>query len=202
MAESQERAQSDSISNPAQWLELHGDALFAFALIRVCRREIAEDLVQDTLLSGIKSLEKFDRRSSVRTWLISILKRKIIDHFRHQQVREKGQKHQEEKATQSEQRAESAFFQKNGSWVDGVARWTVNPSKTVENREFWLVFQKCREKLPPLLQSVFVLREIEQLSNEEVCSQLNITPSNLSVRMFRARMSLRRCLELHWFNRK
>ena len=202
MTEPKEDLDSALAADPSQWLESHGDALFAFALIRVCNREVSEDLVQDTLLAGLKSFEKFDQRSSVRTWLISILKRKIIDHFRHQQVREKGQRHQEELASQTEQQAESAFFGRNGSWVDGVAKWSINPSQIVENREFWIVFQKCREKLPPLLQSVFVLREIEQLSKEEVCSQLGITSSNLSVRLFRARMNLRSCLELNWFNRK
>ena len=188
--------------SPNDWLVEHGDALFAFAMIRVCQREIAEDLVQDTLVSAIKAWEKFDGRSAVRTWLVSILKRKIIDHFRRQQVRDKAQKEQEEQAASAEKHNHHSFFKKNGYWADGLGHWNQNPSKAVENREFWLIFQECRKKLPPLLQSVFVLREIEQLSKEEVCSQLEINPSNLSVRLFRARMNLRRCLEINWFNRE
>lgn len=193
---------AESVGSPNDWLVEHGDALFAFAMIRVCQPEVAEDLVQDTLLSAIKAFDGFDGRSAVRTWLISILKRKIIDYFRHQQVREKAQKIQEEEAAQAEQHGNSPFFKRNGYWVDGFGRWPEDPSQVVENREFWLIFQNCRQKLPPLLQSVFVLREIEQQSKEEVCSQLDISPSNLSVRLFRARMNLRRCLETNWFNRK
>ncbi|MHC4684776.1 MAG: sigma factor, partial [Planctomycetota bacterium] len=68
--------------NPERWLEDHGDYLFRYALVRLQDREIAEDMVQETLLAALRAREKFQARSSVRTWLVGILKHKVLDHFR------------------------------------------------------------------------------------------------------------------------
>ena len=69
-------------SDPEQWLDQHGDALYAFALLRVQQPAVAEDLVQDTLLAAFSGRERFGGGAQERTWLIGILKHKIIDHLR------------------------------------------------------------------------------------------------------------------------
>ena len=68
--------------NPECWLDKHGDCLFRYALVRVRKREVAEDLVQETLLAAMRGREKFGGRSSERSWLCGILKHKVSDHFR------------------------------------------------------------------------------------------------------------------------
>ncbi len=178
------------------WLEEHGDALFAFAMLRVGKRELAEDLVQDTLLVAIKSFRQFDGRSSIRTWLIGILKRKIVDQFRRNEVE---QRHlsaaKQPKDGLNAHRAEPSYRTDGGAWKH-------DPATTMESAEFWQKFEECRRKLPAKLLSAFVLREIDQASHRDVCQQLGISASNLSVRLYRARLAMRQCLERNWFRSK
>ena len=68
--------------NPLEWLENHGDVLYRMALVRVGKPDLAEDLVQETLLAAWQARDSFAGKSSESTWLVAILKRKIIDHFR------------------------------------------------------------------------------------------------------------------------
>ncbi|MHC4945232.1 MAG: RNA polymerase sigma factor, partial [Planctomycetota bacterium] len=74
---------SDSLlSDPATWVDEHGDALYRFAITRLKDPEAAEEIVQETFLAALKAKDSFKGRSSERTWLIGILKNKVIDHFR------------------------------------------------------------------------------------------------------------------------
>jgi RNA polymerase sigma factor (sigma-70 family) len=75
--------------SPAHWVDQCGDDLYRYALSRIGQPEVADDVVQDTLSAAVKGLGRFDRRSSEKTWLSSILKRKIADHFREQFREEK-----------------------------------------------------------------------------------------------------------------
>jgi RNA polymerase sigma-70 factor (ECF subfamily) len=79
------------------------------------------------------------------------------------------------------------------------AHWSANPSDALEKKEFWETFRHCLEDLPQRLRTVFSLREIDELATEEVCEALKVTPGNLGVLLYRARMGLRRCLEINWF---
>jgi RNA polymerase sigma-70 factor (ECF subfamily) len=80
-------AKSAQLDDPASWVDLYGDLLYRFALSRVKDPSIAEELVQETLLAALKSRANFQGRSTARTWLIAILKHKIVDHIR-KRVRE------------------------------------------------------------------------------------------------------------------
>jgi DNA-directed RNA polymerase specialized sigma24 family protein len=71
-----------SSANPERWVDEHGDCLYRYALVRVRGAEVAEDLVQETLLAAVRSREKFGGRSSERSWLVGILKNKIVDYYR------------------------------------------------------------------------------------------------------------------------
>ncbi len=180
---------------PLDWLDEHGDALFAFAILRVKHAELAEDLVQETLLAGIKAAPRFDGRSSVRTWLIGILKRKIVDHYRRSETEEKHLRHAVQTQQSSPQNPKSA-----SPWHADHQAWKHDPSATLQSTEFWSVFEECRSKMPPKLLSAFVLREMDRISYSLICKQLGISATNLSVRLYRARMYMRRCLELNWFH--
>ena len=191
----------ERLESPEQWLNLYGNDLYRFALIRVREKHIAEDLVQETLLSALKARGGFDGRSSARTWLISILKRKIIDHYR------KSWRTVSVNDQEKLEREASSFFKSEGRWVGvwrddlGPKAWGGNPGAELESREFLAVLRVCLAGLPQTLANVFTLRELDELSAEDICKELNITASNLWVSLHRARLRLRNCLERNWFDK-
>jgi RNA polymerase sigma-70 factor (ECF subfamily) len=185
-------------TNPERWVEEHGDPLFRYALVRVRRREVAEDLVQETLLSAIRSREKFAGQSSERSWLFGILKHKISDYFR--------TLGRETSFTDLESFADefSEKFVPEGYWVHvkGPKEWKPETDEVMHRTEFWQTMRACLDKLPKRIANVFMLREMEDVESKEICSMLSISESNLWVMLHRARMALRECLEINWFNRE
>ncbi|MBA3246495.1 MAG: sigma-70 family RNA polymerase sigma factor [Pyrinomonadaceae bacterium] len=185
--------------DPGAWVDRHGDALFRYALFRLRDAALAEDIVQETLLAALQSHHTFAGRGSERTWLVGILKHKIIDHFR-RACRERAQDQFDEAALEHEE-----LFQQSGEWIDhwdfarGPIEWHATPAALLEQNEFWGVFQNCLAGLPERIAATFTLREIDGLSSEEICEALNIKANNLWVMLHRARMHLRQCIEAKWF---
>jgi RNA polymerase sigma-70 factor (ECF subfamily) len=183
-------------TDAAKWVDEHGDYLFRFALSRLRRREVAEDLVQETFLAALEARERFAGASSERTWLVGILKRKLVDHLR--------RKNREQPAgdlAAVEQWADN-LFDERGHWRQKPGSWPADPSAALENAEFWTIFSRCLGKLPERLANAFVLREVEELDSQEVCKALNVSANNLWVMLHRARLVLWRCLEVNWFGTK
>jgi RNA polymerase sigma-70 factor (TIGR02943 family) len=190
-----ERASEEQLhapSDPADWVDRHGDALYRYAILRLRDAELAEDIVQECLVAALDAHVHFTGRSSERTWLIGILKRKIIDHVR---------RSTREHAAESEpgEQIEQSTFNAKGLWAISPGRWGGDPGADAENEEFWAVFRSCLENLSPRLAEAFLLREMDQMASEEVCQVLGLTATNLWARLHRARLGLRRCLEAHWF---
>lgn len=186
--EARDPGRSSLREEAAGWLDEHGDALYRYAMARVGRRELAEDLVQDTFVAALQARGRYEGGSSVRTWLTSILKHKIIDH--HRRV-----------ASATPAGGEpipGEFFEADGTWKRPPSSWKT-PDQALEDREFWEVFDGCLGRLPRALASVFRLREVEGLATEELRDRLAISESNLRVRLHRARLLLRECLERRWF---
>jgi len=200
-SETDSREPSGAIAGAASWLEVHGDALFRFARARVANRETAEDLVQETLLAALQSHDRFELRSSVSTWLFSILRHKISDHYRREGAvgGPSGATAGAEVEAGSESRAiVKRFFTNEGFWRNAPSRWK-RPDEALQDDEFWRVLDGCLSGLPRTLSESFVLRELDQLDQEELCKVLDLTPGNLRVRLHRARLLLRDCLTTKWF---
>mgnify|MGYP006294202497 CR=1 FL=1 len=176
------------------WVDEHADVLFRYALQRVRRQDVAEDLVQETFVAALRTCDTFDGRSSERTWLVGILRHKIVDHIRQAARARSRQAKQEEVGL-------DAFFDRRGHWKHTPADWGSDPAAILSRRDFWQAFEKCFGALPGDLADTFALREIEQEEPDEVCRHLEITPSNLWVRLHRARLLLKECLEKNWFQR-
>ncbi len=176
--------------DPNAWVDRYGDALFHFALARVKNREIAEDLVQETFLAAVKSQDRFQGRSSEKTWLFGILKHKVIDHYR----KNKSVIYEQDLNQGTEDL--DAFFNAKGAWEMMPEHWRLNPGRSQEVREFLDHFYQCLADLPRKTGKVFAYREIDGLSTKEICKQLDITAGNCWVILYRARMLLRKCLEL------
>ncbi len=175
------------------WVDRYGDYLYAFALSRLVDRNAAEDVVQEAFVSALHSMKNFRRDSSEKTWLTSILKHKIQDHFRRKQREEKQQ------AFETVEDDIQQFFDEKGHWKDGPARWKTNPRMLFEQKDFMRVLYGCMEELSKRVAKTFVLREIEGLATEEICKVLDISATNCWVMLYRARILLRQCLEVNWF---
>lgn len=176
--------------NADDWVDQYGDGLFHFALARVGDRNTAEDLVQDTFLAAVRSKDRYQGRSSEKTWLFGILKHKIIDHYRKNRTMVNVQDFIEDP-----DRLE-VFFNARGGWQQRPAHWRTNPGKSQEVKEFLDHFFHCLSGLPQRTADVFVHREIDGLSTGEICNRFGITENNCWVILYRARMLLRKCLEL------
>jgi RNA polymerase sigma-70 factor (ECF subfamily) len=190
-------AESSTNVNPDTWVDEHGDSLYRYALIRVRRPEVAEDLVQETLLAAVRTRAKFRGSSSERSWLYGILKNKIFDYFR--------KLAQEVSFTDLEfleNEMSHKFVDEGWNHALGPAEWKPDPEAALDRKEFWKTFENCLDKLPARVADVFVLREMEQMDTAQICEALNISPNNLWVMLHRARMALRECLESDWFEKK
>ena len=189
----QQPAAPQALSDPNTWLDRHGDVLFQHALHRVRRRESAEELVQETLLAALRGYHDFEGRSSERTWLVAIMRRKIIDHIRD------GASQNREPIGEPDGSEVSAFNHR-GKWSVSPGAWPRDPEVAMEKEEFWTAFDECFGGLSPSLADAFCLCELENASSQEACKVLGISTSNLWTRLHRARLLLRRCLEIHWFS--
>jgi len=181
------------VTQGIEWLSEHGDALYAFARSRVGRREWAEDLVQETFLAAVKAPTEFRGDASVRTWLISILRRKIVDHYR----KSSATRETSIESFRVSQEHQSAFTSR-GTWKTTPSHWK-SPPEILEDREFWRVLEACLDKLPSPLSSAFKLREIDGVEIDSLSGSNAISAGNVRVRLHRARHLLRTCLEKNWF---
>ncbi len=178
--------------NPNQWIDLYSDYLYNYTITRVSDREIAQDLVQDTFLAGLKSMKNFKGEASERTWLISILKRKIIDHYR--------------KINSNKGKAEVRISYNDDSETEGdwLEERVADPfdktaEDTMQNSELSDAIYKCLGKLPEKQADVFKMKTIQGFETEAICNELNITASNLWVIIHRARTAMADCLKENWF---
>lgn len=145
-------------SSPEQWLDDHGDVLYRYALLQFRDEHRAEEAVQETLVAALQSVDRFQGGSSVRTWLIGILKHKVLDQFR----RESREAPLDEEALDSN--AEGAAmveqsFKEDGHWSSDLGDWD-HPEKALASGQFWDILQRCIDALPRRQARLFTLREL------------------------------------------
>jgi RNA polymerase sigma-70 factor (TIGR02943 family) len=183
--------------DPRSWVDEHGDCLYRYALVRVRTPEVAEDLVQETLLVAVRSQDKFAGRSSERSWLVGILKNKVVDYYR--------KLGRETSFTDLEFLKDecSHKFVEQGFWNHdlGPHEWRPEADEVMHKGEFWQTMRNCLSTLPQRVADVFMMREMDDLPSKEICHTLSISESNLWVMLHRARMALRECLEINWFDK-
>lgn len=191
-----------ALPDPSQWLEKYGDLLFRMAIVRIRDTAAAEDIVQETLLAALKSHFAYRGDSSEQTWLIGILKHKIIDHVR-LQIRNKSD-HDIESFAVDDKREFTPSGQWQGHWSREFipVEWGKDPHELMEEQEFWKVFDHCLSLLPTRMGSLFALHVMDGISSETLCNDFDISPTNLRVLLYRCRKQLRECLELHWIKKR
>jgi RNA polymerase sigma-70 factor (ECF subfamily) len=175
-------------------LETHRQALFKFAMLQLRNESHAEDCVQETMIAAIQGAARFSGSSSVRTWLVGILKHKIIDHFR------KASREQQFDANEDETSLDDfdVLFKTDGHFIDEPQAWA-NPEAALSQAKFFETLERCMEGLPKNTARVFMLREVMGTDTDEICRELSITSNNCWVLLYRARMALRDCLQQRWF---
>ncbi|WP_254902822.1 sigma-70 family RNA polymerase sigma factor [Halomonas sp. CSM-2] len=168
--------------------------LVAFARLQLRDNTAAEDTVQDTLVTALEKHDTFAGRSAFETWVFGILKNKILERFR-QQDRYVAWQNDD----QSEDDALESLFQDNGRWraANRPTPWG-DPDQILENTAFWKVLDACLIALPENTARVFTMRELMELSTQEICQILDITETNCWVILHRARLKLRHCVEKGW----
>jgi RNA polymerase sigma-70 factor (ECF subfamily) len=178
-------------------LDQHRGYLLRVARLQLRDESLAEDVVQETLLAALSG-SGFSGKSSLRTWLTGILKHKIVDAIRRKQREPTVASAFGDVDSELDIEDFDGLFKENGAWDTKPADWG-NPDAALSRRQFFDIMDLCLEKLPPNTARVFVMREVMELETDEICKELTITANNLWVILYRARMSLRECLERTWF---
>jgi len=183
---------ADDLNDPEFLAGLHRDML-RFADLQLRDRAAAEDAVQEALAAAFQQQERFQSRASLRTWVLSILKNKIVDTIR---LRSR----QVATPVADDDSEIDGWFNENSHWSADTrpADWG-NPEESLHNQRFWEVFEACLHRLPESPARAFLMREVMGFETDEICSTLAITTNNCWVLLHRARLGLRACLGEKWF---
>jgi RNA polymerase sigma-70 factor (ECF subfamily) len=179
-------------------IESHRPYLVRYALSQLRDSQLAEEAVQEALLAGLEGLPKFNGQSSLRTWLTSILRFKVID-LQRRAILDRQRLESTDLAGEGMEEAWlDELFDETGHWREAPQAWA-NPEAALEQRRFWEAFEKCLDRLPQTGGRVFFKREVLGEDTPAICRSEGITESNCWVILHRARIALRACLEKTWF---
>lgn len=185
----------DQLHNPAFLQDLR-QQMIKFAFLQLSSLPQAEDVVQEALTSAFQHLDSFKGRAAFKTWVFAILKNKIID-----VIRKKSRLVAMTELFKDEESELSidALFDASGHWhkYEAPQAWQ-SPEEMMEQADFWIIFEACLNHLPAKYAQVFMMREVIELSSNEICSKLELSISNFNVLMYRSRTRLRECLENKW----
>ena len=178
---------------PDTWIEEYADYLYHYAIVRLNDHDLANDLIQETFFSGLRSTKNFKGFATERTWLTSILKRKIIDYYR--EVNSEKGRSEVRISLYEDTEQESPLLEKQA-----LQNYENEVEKKIESAELLRQIDDCISRLPPKHAKAFHMKTIQELETEQICKELEITPTHLRVMTHRARVQLRKCLEKNWFN--
>lgn len=174
---------------PESLVNNHSDYLLSFAMTKLNDIDLAKDIVQDTLVSALTNLSTFERKAKLRTWLTSILNRKIIDYWRKAETRYTD--------------PVSSFFDQD----DKAKHWIENKSgsntastvlEEMSQKETFIELDECIATIPKKWQGIITSKYIDRKESDIICNDFDVSSSNLWVIMHRAKLLLRECLENKW----
>jgi RNA polymerase sigma-70 factor (ECF subfamily) len=169
-------------------------------LLRFCRLHLrddalVDDVVQETLLAALAGAERYAGEAQLETWVIGILRHKIVD-----QIRRQGREQAHTQSLTDDEGDEDfdSLFVADGHWREAPPDWG-DPQQSLQQKQFMTVLETCLEHLPERLARIFTLREVLEFDTDEICKEMGLTSTNCFVQLYRARMRLRECLQLRWF---
>ncbi|MBC7950143.1 MAG: sigma-70 family RNA polymerase sigma factor [Chitinophagaceae bacterium] len=180
---------------PNQWVEQYADYFYAYTIARINDEELARDLVQETFLAGLERLDRFEGKSTERTWLTAILRNKIVDVYRQ---RSSGLNNDNAISNIDEQ--DDFFNADDGHWKEThyPKEFARTPDDQLLAKEFHIVLRRCMNKLPSLWIAVFTMKHMDELATENICKELKVTAANFWVIVHRTKLNLRACLQKNW----
>ncbi|MDQ6961591.1 MAG: sigma-70 family RNA polymerase sigma factor [Mariprofundaceae bacterium] len=177
-------------TQPENWLNEHGDFLYRYAFSQFQDADQAADLVQETLLGAWRNYHNFQGDSSERTWLMGIMKHKVLDLIR-KRIKERS-------VFSTNIDPLDAYFHQNNAWKEQPQAWYEQPEEAASNEDLAKILHQCIRSLPQVQRDVFSLKEIQDESTQTICQSCDISTTNFHVLMHRARLALRVCLTKHW----
>ncbi|MEQ1517799.1 MAG: sigma-70 family RNA polymerase sigma factor [Usitatibacteraceae bacterium] len=179
-------------------IETHRGYMLRVATAKLRDADQAEEVVQEALLAALSSIDSFSAQSTLRTWLTSILKFKIID-FQRRVISERAHIAQTpEDDDSADPEWAHRMYDETGHMQSRVSTWQ-NPDGALEEKQFFAVFERCMDRLPDGARRVFFKREVMGMETDEICKEEGISASNCWVMLHRARLALREELEKNWF---
>lgn len=179
-----------------KWVNQFSDELFSWALYKTSSKETAEDLVQETFLAAFHKLDTFQGKSQPKTWLFSILNNKVIDYYR---LSAKTTKQTFSLTENSGYELSDGLFNETENWKSN----DINPiwdqeEELLDNPEFNNMMQDCMEDLPQKWKIAVTSKYLTDKNTDEICQELEITVSNYWQIVHRAKLLLKKCLEVKW----
>jgi RNA polymerase sigma-70 factor (ECF subfamily) len=180
-------------------VDKYGPLMLRIALGHVRTRAVAEEVVQEAWLGVLQSLDRFEARSSLKTWVLAIL----VNKAKTRGVREARIVPFASLATEGDEPAvepdrfrgrEDAF---TGHWRAYPGNWGAAPDVALQDRETLHVAMRAIAALPPAQRTVIRMRDVEGYSSDEVCAALELSAGNQRVLLHRARSRVRAELEAH-----
>ena len=184
----------------ASLVDRHHSSLLRLALAHVSDRSVAEEVVQETWIGVLEGLDRFEGRSSLKTWIYRILTNKAktrgVRESRHSTFSSLGTSDDDA----DEPAVDPSQFRTSGHWVDYWATYPqpwdeATPEKLLLTKEGAGFLEQAIEALPANLRRILILRDVEGLESKEVCDMLGISEGNQRVLLHRARSRVRRALE-------
>ena len=192
---------SSNIESPlddAHFIKTLRAQMLSFAHLQLSDETLAEDVVQEALMGALNNVGSFRRQAALKTWVFAILKNKLAD-----VLRQRKRASDADRLLKSHESAENfdMLFDDRGHWLkeQRPTAWS-HPVESLKNEQFWRVFDTCLSELPAPQARIFMMREFLELNSEEICDAATISMSNLHVILYRARIRLRECLDIRWFN--
>jgi RNA polymerase sigma-70 factor (TIGR02943 family) len=176
----------------------HRTYLLRYAKLQLRNDTWAEDVVSEVFIAALEKPEAYEGRSQIKTWLVGILKFKILDKFR-ENTREVALPESDDESDSDA--LEGLLFKADGHFATPLSEWS-DPVSQLSRQEFFVVLEMCMEKLPAQLGRIFMMREWLELSSEEICKELKLTSTNFYVQLHRGKLRLRECLDLNWYGNK
>ena len=191
-----------SLFEDTAFIEALRSQMLKFARLQVRDNQLAEDAVQEAMISAFQNIDRFARQAAFKTWVFSILKNKLIDQLR-KEKRLTAASQLENGPNLNGDALIEHLFEENGHWQkdERPKKWD-QPEHSVENQHFWRIFDACLDALPTKYARLFMMREFLEMDTPEICHNEEVSVSSLNVTLYRARLRLRECLEDHWFQKE
>ncbi len=182
-----------------KWVKDYTNYMYSWALFKTSNKESAEDLVQDTFLTAHQQLEKFRGDSNPKTWLLAILNNKITAYYRKKYLNPVQKENEQNNLPDNP--IFTLLFDEDNRWKknEKPIEWAADENHLLDDKDFNVVLTSCLDKLPEHWRSAVHLKYIEQKKGELICQELEITTTNFWQILHRAKLQLRKCLEINWF---